>query len=362
MGVQFASVQLSSSSKVIPMRFIDGLKTLLTNSWYNFAFVLSLIATAIISIWIAVDPDSLISITDPVLGFAISITVSFQYFVIALVIFSLIPQGRRIFFGSGKRNTGYQFALCIILILVFMALGPITALAGPFVGIPLTFGDALITSYFAVLLGWNLGKSTSNALGEKKMLQWVLFVLFWIVDFVSFGAIVLLLNLFSLPFEQQIVMLVFPLGIAILPILTILFRKKEKGPDQTTLLTFIVFIYGIYYTYRLVSITEPQWAISDVVIQLALLIYGLSTTISKIHESIGETPTLAVTVVLLIILSRVGSQVSRLLAASVGLGPIVQVGITSFTVLLLAVLGLLVPVYWMWQHKKNPEQASSLTV
>jgi hypothetical protein len=344
------------------MRFIDGLKTLLTNSWYNFAFILSLIATAIISVWIAVDPDSLLSITDPVLGFAISITVSFQYFVIALVIFSLIPQGRKIFFSTGKKSLSYQLFLCIIFIIVFMALGPITALAGPFVGVPLTFGDALITSYFAVLLGWNFGKSISNRLGEKKMFHWVFFILFWIIDFMVFGAIVIFLNLFSLPFEQQIVMLVFPLGIGILPILTILFRKNEKGPDQTTLLTFIIFIYGIYYTYRLVSITEPQWAISDVILQLALLIYGLSTTISKIHDSAIETPTIAVTIVLLIILSRVGSQVSRLLAASIGLGPIVQVGITSFTILLLAILGLIIPVYWMWQRKKNSEQARSLNV
>lgn len=157
-------------------------------------------------------------------------------------------------------------------------------------------------------------------------------------------------------------MLVFPLGIVILPILTILFRRNEKGLDQTTLLTFIIFIYGLYYTYRLVSLTEPQWAISDVILQLALLIYGLSTTISKIHDSVGAVPTTAVTVVLLVILSRVGSQVSRLLAASVGLGPIVQIGITSFTILLLAVLGLIIPVYWMWQRKKNPEKEQSLNV
>ena len=243
-----------------------------------------------------------------------------------------------------------------------MALGPITALAGPFVGVPLTFGDALITSYFAILLGWNLGKSISNKLGEKKALQWGFFALFWIVDFMIFGAAVLFLNLFSLPFEQQIVMLVFPLGIVILPILTILLQKNERGLNQTTLLTFVIFIYGLYYTYRLVSLTDPQWAISDVILQLALLVYGLSTTISKIHDSIGTTPTIAVTVVLLIILSRVGSQVSRLLAASIGLGPIVQVGITSFTILLLAVLGLIIPAYWMWQRTKNPKQASTLTV
>ena len=344
------------------MRFVDGLKTLLTNSWYNFAFILSLIATAIISIWIAVDPNSLISITNPILGFAISVTVSFQYFVIALVVFSLIPKGRSLFFSGDRKSLLYQFALCIIFILIFMVLGPLTALAGPFVGIPLTFGDALITSYFAILLGWNLGKSISSKLGEKKTLHWILFVIFWIVDFMIFGAVVLFLNLFSLPFEQQIVMLVFPLGIILLPIFTILLQRNERSLAQTTLLTFVIFIYGLYYTYRLVSLTEPQWAISDVILQLALLIYGLSTTISKIHDSVGTIPTTAVTVVLLVILSRVGSQVSRLLAASVGLGPIVQVGITSFTILLLAVLGFIVPVYWIWQKKKNPHQAPALNV
>ncbi|MBE0525746.1 MAG: hypothetical protein IH631_02315 [Candidatus Thorarchaeota archaeon] len=62
---------------------------------------------------------------------------------------------------------------------------------------------------------------------------------------------------------------------------------------------------------------------------------------------------MAVTIVLLIILSRVGSQVSRLLATSVGLQSLVQIGITSFTIVLIAILGLLVPVYWMWQRKKN---------
>jgi len=337
------------------MRFIDGLKTLLTNSWYNFSFILSLIATTIISVWIAVDPNSLISITDPILGFAISVTVSFQYFVIALVILSLIPQGHALFFSGERKSLGYQAALCLVFIIIFMILGPITALAGPFVGVPLTFGDALITAYFAVLLGWNIGKSVTAKLGAKKMFHWALFVIFWVVDFMIFGAIFFILGLSSLPFDQQIVMLVFPLGIAILPILTILFRNEEGIPAQTTLLTLVIFVYGIYHTYRLVSLTEPQWAISDVIISLALLIYGLSTTISKIHESIGEKPTMAVTIVLLVILSRVGSQVSRLLATSVGMNELVQVGITSFTIVLIAVLGLLVPVYWMWQRKKNPD-------
>jgi hypothetical protein len=236
-----------------------------------------------------------------------------------------------------------------------MALGPITALAGPFVGVPLTFGDALITAYFAVLLGWNIGKSLSAKLSQKKTLHWMFFVVFWIIDFMIFGALVIFLGLFTLPFEQQIVMLVFPLGIAILPILTILFRNEDGIPTQTTLLTLVIFVYGVYHTYRLVSLVEPQWAISDIILNLALLIYGLSTTISKVHESIGEKPTMAVTVVLLVILSRVGSQVSRLLATTVGLQTLVQIGIASFTILLIAVLGLLVPVYWMCQRKKNPQ-------
>ena len=187
------------------------------------------------------------------------------------------------------------------------------------------------------------------------MLHWAFFVIFWIVDFMIFGALYFILGLSTLPFDQQIVMLVFPLGIAILPILTIFFKNEEGIPAQTTLLTLVIFLYGIYHTYRLISLVEPQWAITDVILQLILLIYGLSTTISKIHESIGETPTMAVTIVLLVILSRVGSQVSRLLATSVGMQELVQVGITSFTILLIAVLGLLVPVYWMWQRRKNPD-------
>jgi len=344
------------------MRFVDGFKILLTKSWYNFSFILSLIATTIISVWIAVDPNSLISITDPILGFAISITVSVQYFVITMVILSLVPRGRALFFSNNKRSLVNQFVLCIALILVFMLVGPLSALAGPYIGVPLTFGDAIITAYFAVLLGWNLGKAVSKKMGGKKSLNWGLFVLFWIIDFMIFGAVITLLNLFSLPFEQQIVMLVFPLGILLLPMLTILLRTKENAPDQTTLLTLVIFIYAIYHTYRLVTIVEPQWAISDVILQLVLLVYGLSTTISKIHDSIGEAPTMAVTVVLLVILSRVGSQVSRLLAASIGLGPIVQVGITSFTILFLAVLGSLVPIYWLLQRRKNQDQVSTVTV
>jgi hypothetical protein len=235
-----------------------------------------------------------------------------------------------------------------------MVLGPVTALAGPYVGVPLAFGDALITAYFAVLLGWNVGKSVSAKLGDKKKLHWIFFVLFWIIDFMIFGALFFVLGLSALPFDQQIVMLVFPLGIALLPILTILFRNEDGIPAQTTLLTLVIFIYGIYHTYRLVSLTEPQWALSDIILNLALLIYGLSTTISKVHESVGEKPTMAVTVILLVILSRVGSQVSKLLATTVGLQTLVQVGIASFTILLIAVLGLLVPVYWMWQRKKDP--------
>ncbi len=337
------------------MRFIDGLKTLLTNSWYNFSFILSLIATTIISVWIAVDPNGILTTTDPILGFAISITVSFQYFVIALVIMSFVPQGRDLFFEGTRKSLGYQAALCLVLILLFMALGPVAALAGPFVGVPLTFGDAIITAYFVVLLGWNIGKSVSTKLGDKKSLHWLFFMLFWIIDFMIFGALFFVLGLSTLPFNQQIVLLVFPLGIALLPIITILFKYERGIPAQTTLLTLIVFVYGLYHTYRLVTLVEPQWAITDIIMQLALLIYGLSTTISKIHESIGERPTMAVTIVLLVILSRVGSQVSRLLAATVGLQELVQVGIMSFTILFIAVLGLLVPAYWMWQRKKTPK-------
>ena len=337
------------------MRFIDGLKILLTNSWYNFSFILSLIATSIISVWIAVDPNGILTTTDPILGFAISITVSFQYFVIALVILSLIPQGRELFFTGTKKGLGYQAALCLVFILLFMVLGPVTALAGPFVGVPLTFGDAIITAYFVVLLGWNIGKSISTKLGEKKTLHWVFFVLFWIIDFILFGALFFVFGLSTLPFDQQIILLVFPLGIALLPIITILFKDEKGIPAQTTLLTLIVFVYGLYHTYRLVTLVEPQWAISDIIMQLALLIYGLSTTISKIHESVGDRPTMAVTVVLLVILSRVGSQVSRLLAATVGLQELVQIGIMSFTILFIAILGLVIPAYWMWQRKKNPQ-------
>jgi len=338
------------------MRFIDGLKTLLTNSWYNFSFVLSLIATTIISVWIAVDPNGILTTSDPILGFAISITVSFQYFVIALVILSLVPQGRNLFFSGTRKSLGYQAALCLALIILFMALGPIAALAGPFVGVPLTFGDAIITAYFVVLLGWNVGKSVSTKLGEKKSLHWLFFMIFWIIDFIIFGALFFVLGLSTLPFDQQIVLLVFPLGIGLLPILTIIFKDERGIPAQTTLLTLIVFVYGLYHTYRLVTLVEPQWAITDVIIQLALLIYGLSTTISKIHESIGERPTMAVTIILLVILSRVGSQVSRLLAATVGLQELVQVGLTSFTILFLAVLGLLVPVYWMRNFRTQNTQ------
>lgn len=337
------------------MRFIDGLKTLMTNSWYNFSFILSLIATSIISLLIVIDPNSILTTSDPIMGFAISVTVSFQYFVISLVIFSLIPQGRDIFFSGEKKSLGYQAVFCLILILLFMAIGPLAALAGPYVGVPLAFGDALITAYFAVLLGWNVGKSVSAKLGERKTLHWVFFVLFWIIDFMIFGALFFVLGLSALPFDQQIVMLVFPLGIALLPILTILFKNEEGLPAQTTLLTLIIFIYGIYHTYRLVSLTDPQWGLADVLLNLVLLIYGLSTTISKVHDSIGKRPTTAVTIILLVLLSRVGSQVSKLLASTVGLQTLVQVGITSSTILLIAILGLVVPVYWMWQRKKNPQ-------
>jgi len=242
-----------------------------------------------------------------------------------------------------------------MFIILFMAIGPVAALAGPFVGVPLTFGDAIITAYFVVLLGWNIGKSVSIKLGDKKTLHWASFILFWIVDFMLFGALFFVFGLSTLPFDQQIILLVFPLGIALLPILTIMLKDERGIPAQTTLLTLIVFVYGLYHTYRLVTLVEPQWALTDIIMQLALLIYGLSTTISKIHESIGERPTMAVTIVLLVILSRVGSQVSRLLAATVGLQELVQVGIMSFTILFIAVLGLLVPAYWMWQRKKNPE-------
>lgn len=332
------------------MKFLRGLRILLTNSWYNYNFILSLVATAIISVWLltfgALTPD----ITDPFQGLAISIVVSFQYFIMTLVILSLIPIGRTLFF-EGPNQLRNQIVLSIGFILVFMALGGISAALGPAVGAALAFGDALVTAYFTVLLGWNAGKTISEKLGDRKNINWILFIVFLVIEIIFFGGFAP--GLFMLSFEQQIVLLIFPLVMILLPILTILFKSEEKGPAQTTIMGTVLFALGIYYTLRLVSITAPQFTFVDLGIQVVLLIYGLSSTTAKVHEDTSLRPLTAITVLLLVILARVGSQVNRLLAAAAGWGNAVQVGITSFTILNLAILGLLVPIYWMWYAKKK---------
>lgn len=334
------------------MKFLRGLRILLTNSWYNYSFILSLVATAIISIWLLTLGSLTPNLTDPFQGVAISVVVSFQYYIIALVVLSVVPVGRRIFF-EGKQQLRNQILLSIVFVLVFMALGGISAAAGPIVGAALAFGDSLVTAYFAVLLGWNIGKSLSEKLGSTSKVNWSLFSLFLLLDIIVFGGGYMFLGISALPFEQQIVLLMFPLVIIALPIFTIIMRNRARGPEQVTLMGLILFGLGIYYTFRLVSITDPQFTLLDLALQLVLLIYGLSSTTAKVHEDINLRPLTAITVLLLVILARVGSQVNRLLAAATGWGNAVQVGITSFTILNLAILGLLVPLYWMWHARKR---------
>lgn len=332
------------------MRFIKGLRILLTKSWYNFSFILSLIATGIISVWILNPGLWPPSLTDPLQGVLISIVVSFQYYVITLIIMSLVPKGRTIFFED-KNQLRNQLLLCIVFVALFMALGFLSALVGPYVGAALTFGDASITAYFTVLLGWNVGNYISAKVANRPKMNWTVFLVFLVIGIMAFGGAFMFLGLATLPFSQQIVLLVFPLLLVMLPILTIFLRDREAGPDQTTIMAVILFAFGLYYTFRLVNILDPQWTQLDILIQVALLIYGLSTTVAKVEESVGPNPTISLSLVLFVILSRVGSQVNRLLANAAGFGDIVHLGVTSFAILLLSVLGLLVPVYWMRRRK-----------
>jgi hypothetical protein len=276
---------------------------------------------------------------------------------IALVILSLIPVGRTLFFGDENRLRN-QIGLSIIFIITFMILGWLSYSIGPIVGAALTFCDAAITAYFTVLLGWNVGKSVSERVKATKN-QWIIFIIFAIVNFMVFGAAFMFLGLGALPIEQMIVLLMFPLGILLLPILTVVFRDKEVGPEQTGIMTLILFVFGLYYTYRLISITGSEWILTDIVLQLVLLVYGLASTVAKVNESVNVKPIMTITLVLFVILSRVGSYINKILAEATMWGPIVQVGITSFTILNLAIIGFIVPVYWMWKRKQTVDESIS---
>jgi hypothetical protein len=276
---------------------------------------------------------------------------------IALVILSLIPVGRTLFFGDENRLRN-QIGLSIIFIITFMILGWLSYSIGPIVGAALTFCDAVITAYFTVLLGWNVGKSVSERVKATKN-QWIIFIIFAIVNFMVFGAAFMFLGLGALPIEQMIVLLMFPLGILLLPILTVVFRDKEMGPEQTGIMTLILFVFGLYYTYRLISITGSEWILTDIVLQLVLLVYGLASTVAKVNESVNVKPIMTITLVLFVILSRVGSYINKILAEATMWGPIVQVGITSFTILNLAIIGFIVPVYWMWKRKQTVDESIS---
>ncbi len=339
------------------MRFTEGLKILITKTWYNLSFVLSMAATAIIASWILLQGSLTPDITDPVQGLGISVVVSFQYFVIILIGSSLTKSGRAVFF-EGENQLRNQVILCVIMVLVFMLLGGASAIVGPVVGAGLTFLDTVITAYFTVLLGWNLGSKVSETLDGKKGLQWFLFVIFLVIDVMIFGYLYMYVGLDVLLFEQQIVLLMFPLGIVILPILTVYLREENEGANQTTLMTLVLFGLGLYYTFRLVSVSDPQFTLLDMALQFILLIYGLSTTVAKVEDA-SPGPLKSISLILVVILSRVGTQVNRLLAAATGWGNIVQVGVLSFTILNLAVLGLLIPTYWMWKRKTRTSEKTT---
>ncbi|TFF95160.1 hypothetical protein EU546_03805 [Candidatus Thorarchaeota archaeon] len=336
------------------MRFLKGLKILVTKTWYNISFVLSMAATAIITAWILVQGSLTPNITDPVQGLGISIVVSFQYFVIILILSSLTEQGRAVFF-EGRNQLRNQVILCVAMVLLFMALGGASAIIGPVVGAGLTFLDASITAYFTVLLGWNVAEKVSQSVGEKKGLEWLLFGIFLLVDVMVFGYLYMYVGIDALLFGQQIVLLMFPLGVIILPVLTVYLREENRPPKQTTLMTLVLFGLGLYYTFRLVNVSDPQFTLIDMALQFILLIYGLSTTVVKVEEA-SPGPLRSIALILLVILSRVGTQVNRLLAAATAWGNIVQIGVLSFTILNLAVLGLLIPAYWMWKRQKTKRE------
>ncbi len=289
-------------------------------------------------------------LNNPIHGVSISIVVAFQYFMIVMILLSLSGHMREMFF-LGSKHLQYQLSLAAGIVVVFMVLQWTTAIAGPYVGAALTFCDAIITAYFAVLLGWNIGKSVKEKLNNTS--NWVIYVILQVILFVMFGGVYFFLGLDQFPIHQQIILLIFPLGIIALPVMTLLFRERNRGPDQTSLMTIIIFVLGLYYTFRLVNISEPQQSLVDLTVQALLMIYGLSTTVAKVNERINLTPTLSLSLILFVILSRVGTYVNRLLAAATSWGSIVQIGTTSFIILNLVVLGLIVPTYWMWQRKRG---------
>ncbi|TFG09537.1 hypothetical protein EU538_04805 [Candidatus Thorarchaeota archaeon] len=125
--------------------------------------------------------------------------------------------------------------------------------------------------------------------------------------------------------------------------------------EQTPLRTLVLFWLGLYYTFRLVNVSGPQLTLIDVTLQFLLLIYGLSTTVAKVDEA-SPGPFRSISLILLVILGRVGTQVNRLLASATAWGNIVQTGVLSFIILNLAVLSLLIPVYWMWNQRQETSE------
>ncbi|MHA1772324.1 MAG: hypothetical protein ACTSYL_06000 [Candidatus Thorarchaeota archaeon] len=332
------------------MKFIRGFRILLTKTWYNFSFILSLAATAIIGAWIITMGTLTPDIHDPLQGAAISLVSSFQYFVIALILFSLTSKGRNIFFER-QNHLRNQVLLSVLFILVFMVIGGAAMLPGAIIGAALTFVDALFTAYFTILLGWNVADFVHQRVKSRPKVNWTLFVFFVIAGIIIFGGAYMYLGLATLPFEQQIILLIFPLGFVILPIMTVIYRDRTSGPSQTGIMTIVLLGVGIYYTFRLISIGTPHLTLVDIIIQLVIMIYGLSTTVANVDEKIQSSPISAITLILAVILSRVGTNINMLLAASVGLGNIVKIGVTSFTILNIVLLGTIIPVYWLYKRK-----------
>lgn len=269
---------------MVEISFLSGIRLLLKNRGLRYPFIATLIFIAFYYVVLIMFkmpttiPEYAGEINIYVVSFLLVMT--FSVYLLLLTVLMLIPSVRsKLLEGSFT-----DIKLLIINAISFgfaMFLPPIVFMAIYFVPF---IAWTICASLFMVVFLWDISdRITLFAMKFGKKMNLILFVLFFIMGFVTFGAFYMNFDFSALPFESSMILLVFPLYIILLPIVAMIMMYKRKTLKQVSFFGLLVFAVEGYYFIRFNHILVVLGGVTDTidtidaVIQMFLVVYGLGT-------------------------------------------------------------------------------------